>query len=63
MNKIKGILVLTLLLLTLLTIIAPASAGTIHVYPGDDLESKINSASSGDTVYIHAGTYAVGMVQ
>lgn len=59
MNKIKGILVLTLLLLTLLTIIAPASAGTIHVYPGDDLEPKINSASSGDTVYIHAGTYAV----
>jgi hypothetical protein len=59
MNKIKGILVSTLLLLSLLTIIAPVSAGTIHVYPGDDLESKINSASSGDTVYIHAGTYAV----
>lgn len=59
MNKIKGILVSTLLLLSLLTIIAPVSAGTIHVYPGDDLESKINSASSGDTVYIHTGTYAV----
>ena len=57
MNKIKGILISTLLLLSILTIIAPVSAGTIHVYPGDNIATKLNNAVSGDTVYVHAGTY------
>lgn len=59
MNKIKGILITGLLLLSMLTIIAPVSAGTIHVYPGDNISTKLISAVSGDTVYVHAGTYPV----
>lgn len=59
MNKIKGILITGLLLLSMLFVIAPVSAGTIHVYPGDDVRDKILSAASGDTVYVHAGTYTI----
>jgi hypothetical protein len=59
MHKIKGIFVSTLLLLSLLAIIAPVSAGTIHVYPGDDIGAKLGSTVSGDTIYIHAGTYTL----
>ncbi|NMC59954.1 MAG: hypothetical protein GYA51_11335, partial [Candidatus Methanofastidiosa archaeon] len=57
MHKIKGIFVSTLLLLSLLAIIAPVSAGTIHVYPGDDLEAIVEAAPAGSTIYVHAGTY------
>lgn len=59
MNKIKGILISTLLLLSILTIIAPVSAGTVHVYPGDDIRAKLLGAASGDTVYVHAGSYTI----
>ncbi|HOT85257.1 MAG TPA: right-handed parallel beta-helix repeat-containing protein [Methanofastidiosum sp.] len=59
MNKIKGILISTLLLLSILTIIAPVSAGTVHVYPGDDIGAKLIGAASGDTVYVHAGSYTI----
>lgn len=59
MNKIKGILISTLLLLSILTIITPVSAGTVHVYPGDDIFTKLNGTASGDTVYVHAGTYTL----
>jgi hypothetical protein len=45
----------------MLTIIAPVSAGTIHVYPGDDVRAKIISAASGDTIYVHAGTYIINI--
>jgi hypothetical protein len=47
MNKIKGILVSTLLLLSLLTIIAPVSAGTIHVYPGVTWNPKLIALHQG----------------
>lgn len=59
MNKIKGILISTLLLLSILTIITPVSAGTVHVYPGDDIRAKLLGAASGDTVYVHAGSYTI----
>jgi parallel beta-helix repeat protein len=59
MHKIKGILVSILLLLSMLAIIAPISAGTINVYPGNDLATILTNAASGDTVYIHAGTYTI----
>lgn len=59
MNKIKGILITGLLLLSILVVIAPVSAGTIHVYPGDDIGAILNSSASGDTIYVHAGTYTL----
>ncbi|NMC60811.1 MAG: hypothetical protein GYA51_15715, partial [Candidatus Methanofastidiosa archaeon] len=43
----------------MLAIIAPISAGTINVYPGNDLATILTNAASGDTVYIHAGTYTI----
>jgi parallel beta-helix repeat protein len=36
---------------------APAAARTIHVHPGDSIQSAVNKARSGDTVRVHAGTY------
>lgn len=57
MHKFKGLLITGLLLLNMLVIIAPVSAGTIHIYEGDDLATKLTNAASGDTIYVHAGTY------
>lgn len=62
MNKIKGMLISALLLLSLLAIISPVSAATYHVYSGDDIESIIQGASSGDTIYVHAGYYNSGQI-
>jgi parallel beta-helix repeat protein len=30
---------------------------TLHVYSGDSIQQAINSAQTGDTVFVHAGTY------
>ncbi|HOC77524.1 MAG TPA: right-handed parallel beta-helix repeat-containing protein [Methanofastidiosum sp.] len=57
MNKIKSILIMAILLASVLIVISPVSAATYNVYPGDDIEAIIESATSGDTIYIHAGTY------
>ena len=46
-------------MLSILTIIAPVSAGTVHVYPGDNIGAKLQAAASGDTVYVHAGSYTL----
>jgi hypothetical protein len=35
----------------------PASARTIEVFPGQSIQSAVNSASPGDTILVHAGTY------
>jgi parallel beta-helix repeat protein len=33
------------------------SAATLHVYPGDSIQQAVNSAQTGDTIFVHAGTY------
>jgi len=43
----------------MLAIIAPVSAGTIHVYPGGDIKAIIEGAPAGSTIYVHAGTYPI----
>ena len=35
----------------------PARAATIEVFPGDSIQAAVNSASPGDTILVHAGTY------
>jgi len=44
-------------LISLLVVINPVSAAVHHVYSGQSIQTAINSASSGDTIYVHAGTY------
>ena len=36
----------------------PGSAAVIHLYPGNSFESAAESLSPGDTLVVHAGTYA-----
>ncbi|MDX6534796.1 MAG: hypothetical protein QOF68_2540 [Gaiellales bacterium] len=36
---------------------APASAATKHVWPGESIQAAVNTASPGDTVLVHKGTY------
>ncbi|HNR44623.1 MAG TPA: right-handed parallel beta-helix repeat-containing protein [Methanofastidiosum sp.] len=57
MNKIKAILIMSILVLSILIVLSPVSAATYNVYPGDDIRAIIQGATSGDTIYIHAGTY------
>ena len=57
MNKIKSILIMSILVLSVLIVISPVSAATYNVYPGNDIEAIIQGATSGDTIYVHAGTY------
>lgn len=59
MNKIKSILIIFTLLVSVLIVISPVAAATYNVNPGDDIESIIEGASSGDTIYVHAGTYSI----
>ncbi|KYC52855.1 MAG: hypothetical protein AMQ22_00550 [Candidatus Methanofastidiosum methylothiophilum] len=57
MNKIKSILIMSILLASIFALLSPVSAATYHVYPGDDIEAIIEGATSGDTIYVHAGTH------
>jgi hypothetical protein len=59
MNKMKSILIMTILLVSTFMILNPVSAATYHAYPGDDIEAIIEAASTGDTIYVHAGTYDI----
>lgn len=36
----------------------PGAAAVIHLYPGNSFESAVESLSPGDTLIVHAGTYA-----
>ncbi|NPV49770.1 MAG: hypothetical protein HPY60_01035 [Candidatus Methanofastidiosum sp.] len=58
MKKISIILAL-ILLSSILVFMIPVSAATHHIYPDDDIVSIVGAAASGDTIYIHAGTYYV----
>ena len=57
MNKIKSMIIMSILLVSILMVLSPVSAATFNVYPGDDIEAIIEGASSGDTIYVHAGTH------
>lgn len=57
MNKIKSIIIMSILLVSIFIVLSPVSAATYHVYPGDDIEAIIEGATSGDTIYVHAGTH------
>jgi hypothetical protein len=59
MKKISSIIMVFIILGAFLTFLNPLSAGTIHVYPGDDIVAIIGAAESGDTVYVHSGTYDI----
>jgi nitrous oxidase accessory protein len=37
--------------------VGSASAADKHVYPGQSIQTAINSAGIGDTIYVYAGTY------
>ena len=63
-----GLLTSTVVLLLLISAlfvavpIRPAYASEWHVYPGQSIQEAINSASPGDTIYVHAGTYYENLV-
>jgi len=57
MRKIQGGVITTVLLVSLLIVLNSVSAADCHVYSGQSIQTAINNASSGDTIYVHAGTY------
>lgn len=57
MRKMKSVVMGILLIASILTIVTPVSAATIAVNPGDSIQAAINSASAGDTILVHPGTY------
>ncbi|NPV49610.1 MAG: hypothetical protein HPY60_00225 [Candidatus Methanofastidiosum sp.] len=57
MKKLTSLIISGLLLLSILIMVNPILGATHHIYPGDDIESIIEGAGAGDTIYIHAGTY------
>ncbi|KYC52854.1 MAG: hypothetical protein AMQ22_00549 [Candidatus Methanofastidiosum methylothiophilum] len=59
MNKIKSVIIMSILLASIFIVLSPVSAATYHVYPGDDIRAIIQGATSGDTIYVHAGTYNI----
>jgi len=54
------VFVLALSLLSMLGagLTMPVNASIYHVYPGESIQETINSAQSGDTVFVHEGTYS-----
>lgn len=59
MKKINTIIITALLFASVFILISPVSAATYNVYPGNDIRAIIQSASAGDTIYVHAGTYNI----
>lgn len=58
-NLFKSLFIITIFLSGFFILLNPISASEIHIFPGDNIVTKIGSAVSGDTVYIHAGTYYI----
>ena len=51
---------MTRLLLVVVALLAAAGVGACaewDVYPGDSIQTAIDGAGEGDTIYVHAGTY------
>ena len=59
MKKVTSAIMVFIILGTFLIFLNPISAGTIHVYPGDDIVAIVGAAASGDTIYVHAGSYDI----
>ncbi|KYC52853.1 MAG: Pectate lyase superfamily protein [Candidatus Methanofastidiosum methylothiophilum] len=62
MNKIKSILIMSILLGSIFMILSPVSAATYNVYESDGwqvLHDTIQNAPSGSTIYVHAGIYYI----
>jgi parallel beta-helix repeat protein len=62
MNKIKSILIMSILLASIFMVLSPVSAATYHVYESDGwqvLHDTIQNAPSGSTIYVHAGIYYI----
>jgi regulation of enolase protein 1 (concanavalin A-like superfamily) len=59
-QKILVAAISILMILGMLYAAIPVEAKTsvIHVYPGDLIQNAINTASSGDKIIVHAGTYS-----
>jgi len=62
MNKIKSIILMALLIVSIFMVLSPVSAATYNVYESDGwqvLHDTIQNAPSGSTIYVHAGTYYI----
>jgi hypothetical protein len=57
MKKTKAISIIGFIALIAAMMVMPAAATTWDVYPGQSIQSAIGNASSGDTIFVHAGTY------
>jgi len=57
MKDVKGGIIAIVLLVSLLAVVNPVRAAVWHVYPGDSIQTAVGNASSGDTIYVHAGVY------
>ena len=55
----KAIYVIGIIALISAMMVTPAAAETWDVYEGDSIQDAINTASDGDTVFVHAGTYVL----
>jgi len=53
---------LALSIISSLSIIGVVGSTTHHVFPGQSIQNTINAAQSGDTIFVHAGTYYENVV-
>jgi len=54
----KAIFIVCMIALLGAMMVTPAAATTWDVYEGDSIQDALNSASDGDTIFVHAGAYS-----